>query len=85
MERGYNNICEIEVKPASGYSGREPDVNGWMEGWTDEDICHTIIRPTFVRRIKIIVAILNVVTKTIIFLYEIISTQLSGKKNVKLC
>ena len=50
-----NNICEIEVKPASGYSGREPYVNGRTDGWKDgrkDDMRHTKIRPTFVGRIK---------------------------------
>ena len=28
-----NNICEIEVNPASGDSDREPYVNRQMDGW----------------------------------------------------
>ena len=57
-----NNICEIEVKPASGYSGREPYVNGQMDGRTDgrtDDMHHTIIRPTFIGRIKRAVRIIT--------------------------
>ena len=43
------NICEIAVNPASGYSGREPYVNGRTDERTD-DTRHTITWSTFVGR-----------------------------------
>ena len=42
-----NNICKIEANPASGCYGTEP----YVKGRTD-DTRHTIIRPTFGRRIE---------------------------------